>query len=49
MEDIVPGYLEKRRAEIDTYRQALAGGDFDSIRMMGHKLKGTGADMASPS
>jgi len=48
MEDIVPGYLEKRRAEIDTYRQALAGGDFDSIRMMGHKLKGTGGGYGFP-
>jgi len=48
MEDIVPGYLEKRRVEIDKYRQALAGGDFESIRMMGHKLKGTGGGYGFP-
>jgi signal transduction histidine kinase/CheY-like chemotaxis protein len=43
MEDVVPGYLEKRRAELAVYRQALESGDFDSIRKMAHKTKGTGA------
>lgn len=48
MEDIVPGYLEKRRAEIAKYRQALASGDFEAIRMLGHKLKGTGGGYGFP-
>jgi HPt (histidine-containing phosphotransfer) domain-containing protein len=39
----VPSYLDKRRKEISQYRQALANQDFDSIRMLGHKLRGTGA------
>jgi len=43
MEDVVPGYLEKRRDEIPAYRQALASADFPAIRMLGHKMKGTGA------
>jgi HPt (histidine-containing phosphotransfer) domain-containing protein len=43
MEDIVPGYLEKRRKDVLKYRQALADQDFDTLRMMGHKMKGTGA------
>lgn len=43
MEDVVPSYLEKRRKEIPQYRQALENGDFDAIRMLGHKMKGTGA------
>jgi HPt (histidine-containing phosphotransfer) domain-containing protein len=43
MEDVVPSYLDKRRKEISQFRQALADQDFDSIRMLGHKLKGTGA------
>jgi signal transduction histidine kinase/DNA-binding NarL/FixJ family response regulator len=42
MEDLVPGYLDKRRAEIAKYRQALIEEDFETIRMLGHKLKGTG-------
>lgn len=43
MENLVPGYLDKRRAEIAKYRQALIEEDFETIRMLGHKLKGTGA------
>jgi signal transduction histidine kinase/CheY-like chemotaxis protein len=43
MEDVVPGYLDKRRKEIPQYRQALENQDFDTIRMLGHKMKGTGA------
>jgi len=43
MEDLVPGYLDKRRAEIAKYRQALNEQDFETIQMLGHKLKGTGA------
>ena len=43
MEDVVPSYLDKRRKEISQYRQALARQDFDSIRILGHKLRGTGA------
>lgn len=48
MEDIVPGYLEKRRNEIAKYRTALAAGDFDAIRMLGHKMKGTGGGYGLP-
>jgi len=43
MEDIVPAYLAKRKKEIAQYRQALENQDFETIRMLGHKLKGTGA------
>ena len=43
MEDLVPRYLDKRRTEIAKYRQALIEEDFETIRMLGHKLKGTGA------
>jgi HPt (histidine-containing phosphotransfer) domain-containing protein len=48
MEDVVPGYLEKRRKDVDLYRQALAAGDFDAVRMLGHKMKGTGAGYGFP-
>ncbi|MES1257656.1 MAG: ATP-binding protein [Acidobacteriota bacterium] len=43
MEDVVPGYLAKRRAEVPVYREALAGGDMAAIRVMAHRMKGTGA------
>jgi signal transduction histidine kinase/CheY-like chemotaxis protein len=42
MEDVVPGYLKKRRAEVPVYRAALAAGDLTAIRNMGHRMKGTG-------
>lgn len=43
MADVVEAYLDKRRNDIPTYRQALAAGDFETLRMLGHKMKGTGA------
>jgi HPt (histidine-containing phosphotransfer) domain-containing protein len=43
MEDLVPGYLAKRRKDVQAYRDALERGDFDTVRMLGHKMKGTGA------
>ena len=48
MEDLVPGYLDKRRGEIAKYREALERGDFEAVRMLGHKLKGTGAGWGLP-
>ena len=48
MEDVVPGYLEKRRSEVALYRTALASGDFDTIKKMAHKMKGTGTGYGFP-
>jgi CheY-like chemotaxis protein len=48
MEDVVPGYLEKRRADVETYTAALAAADFDSIRKLAHKMKGTGSGYGFP-
>jgi signal transduction histidine kinase/CheY-like chemotaxis protein len=48
MEDIVPGYLEKRRAEVAAYRQSLQAGDFDAIKKLAHKMKGTGTGYGFP-
>jgi signal transduction histidine kinase/CheY-like chemotaxis protein len=43
MEDVVPGYLEKRRADLGVYRAALSANDLDGIKKLAHKMKGTGA------
>ncbi len=43
MEEVVPRYLNKRRAEIPIYRKALEDGNFEAIKSLGHKMKGTGA------
>ncbi len=48
MEDVVPAYLEKRRKDIQTYRRALADQDFEALRMLGHKMKGTGGGYGFP-
>jgi HPt (histidine-containing phosphotransfer) domain-containing protein len=40
--DIAEEYLAKRRADIVRYREALGRGDFDAIRCLAHKMKGTG-------
>ena len=43
LEDIVPGYLANRQKDIDDIAQALAKGDIDTIRILGHRMKGSGA------
>jgi len=48
MEDVVPGYLAKRRADVSLYRDALAKGDMETIRIMAHRTKGTGAGYGLP-
>ena len=42
LQEILPGYLERRRADIRAVRAALDLADFDSIRTLGHQLKGSG-------
>ena len=49
MEDVVPGYLAKRRAEIVLYNEAMNCGDLDTIRKLAHKMKGTGSGYGFPA
>jgi HPt (histidine-containing phosphotransfer) domain-containing protein len=42
LEDLIPGYLENRQVDISNIREALVRGDYDSIRILGHTMKGTG-------
>lgn len=42
LEDIIPEFLENRRADIVALTEALAGKDFEAIRILGHTLKGVG-------
>jgi hypothetical protein len=48
MEDVVPRYLAKRRAEVAVYTDALARDDFDSIKQLAHKMRGTGGGYGFP-
>ena len=40
--DLVPIYLENRRVELETGRRALAEGEFETLRIMGHTMRGSG-------
>ena len=40
-EDIIPSFLDNKRGDVVTMHDALNRRDFEEIRKMGHKLKGT--------
>lgn len=40
--ELAPGYLAKRRDELDMLRGAAAKGDFETLRSLGHQMKGSG-------
>lgn len=43
LEDIVPGYLENRKKDVILLPKAVEENDFDSLVMIGHRMKGSGA------
>jgi HPt (histidine-containing phosphotransfer) domain-containing protein len=42
LEDLIPTFMKNRGKELDTLRNALAGGDFEQLRQIGHRMKGVG-------
>lgn len=42
LEDLIPGYLKNQRNDVGRIRKYLGSGDFDSIRRIGHSMKGSG-------
>jgi HPt (histidine-containing phosphotransfer) domain-containing protein len=51
-EEILPlvgGFLQRRSAEIPLLRESVGKSDFDSVRMIGHKLKGNCAGFGFPA
>lgn len=42
LEDLVPTFMKNRGKELETLRAALAGGDFEQMRQLGHRMKGVG-------
>lgn len=40
--EIVPLFLECRRSDLLKIRQALQNGDYETIRKLGHNIKGAG-------
>ncbi|MBF0143703.1 MAG: Hpt domain-containing protein [Magnetococcales bacterium] len=43
LEDIAPGYLENRRKDLELLPQALEKADYATLRVLGHRMKGSGA------
>jgi PAS domain S-box-containing protein len=46
--DMVPGFLEARRQEVQAIRAALERADWEPIRVMGHNMKGVGSSYGFP-
>ena len=42
LEDIVPIFLENRRRDVRTLRHSMGSQDFETIGMLGHRMKGDG-------
>jgi HPt (histidine-containing phosphotransfer) domain-containing protein len=42
LEDLIPGFLENRRKDVDKMKEALTAGDAEALRSVGHSLKGVG-------
>lgn len=42
LEDLVPGYLEKKKRELPELFALHAAGDMEALRKAGHKLAGSG-------
>ena len=40
--DLIPGFLENRRRDVDKMREALTQGEYETIRVLGHSMKGAG-------
>lgn len=46
--DLVPGYMEARRKELDELRDCIRRCDLEKLRTIGHRLKGSGAGYGFP-
>ena len=42
LEDLIPGFLENRQGDLKKLEQALGDEDFETLRSIGHNLKGVG-------
>ena len=42
IEDLVPGFLENRANDLKLLRNALQAKDYETIRSLGHRMKGSG-------
>ena len=43
LEELIPLFLKNRGQEVETLRAALAADDFEQLRQIGHRMKGSGS------
>ncbi|WP_447980740.1 Hpt domain-containing protein [Candidatus Nitrospira bockiana] len=43
LKDLIPGFLENRRNDVRRLQAAVAEHDFETIRTLGHRMRGDGA------
>ncbi len=43
LEEIVPNFLKNREKDIQSISRSLEAGDFETIRILGHGMKGSGS------
>ena len=43
LEELIPGYLQNRRNDIEAIQHSLSSNDFETIQRMGHTMKGSGS------
>ncbi len=42
LEELIPSFLENRHKDIKSIQSALESGDYETIRILGHSMKGSG-------
>lgn len=42
LEDLIPVFMKNRGKEVTSLREALAAGDMEQLRALGHRMKGVG-------
>lgn len=42
LKDLIPGFLQNRRHDVQMLQEAVAIGHFDTIRTLGHRMRGDG-------
>lgn len=42
LQGLIPGFLQNRRHDVRTLEKAITVGDFETIRTLGHRMRGDG-------
>ncbi len=42
LEELIPGFLENRQTDIKSIQDAIESGDFETVKILGHSMKGSG-------